>query len=98
MAYLHAACFSPVLPTLVKAINSGNFSSWTGLTDDLVTNNIPTYQATVKVHLQQQRKNLRSTKNQPPTLISPDPLPNNKPTPEQLNTPDREFHTNFVYE
>jgi hypothetical protein len=31
--YLHAACFSPVKSTWIKAIKNGNFSSWPGLNE-----------------------------------------------------------------
>jgi hypothetical protein len=34
--YLHAACFSPVKSTWIKAIKSGNFSSWPGLNEHSV--------------------------------------------------------------
>jgi hypothetical protein len=34
--YLHAACFSPVKSTWIKAIKSGFFSSWPGLNEQTV--------------------------------------------------------------
>ena len=34
--YLHAACFSPLVSTLVKASNAGKFAYWVGLTANLV--------------------------------------------------------------
>ena len=95
--YLHTVCFSPVVSTLVKAINTGKFKSWPGLTEYLVTKYLPKSQAEVKGHMQQQRKIIRSTKNQLPTLIAPDPVPKNKLTPEPLNTKYQEDRANFLY-
>jgi hypothetical protein len=34
--YLHAACFSPVKSTWITAIRNGNFTSWSGLTEQAV--------------------------------------------------------------
>ena len=31
-SFLYATCFSPVKSTLIKAVNNGNFVTWTGLT------------------------------------------------------------------
>ena len=54
--YLHGACFRPVVFTLVKAINAGNFAYWLGLTDDLVN------QASTKVSGNIQRPSTTTTK------------------------------------
>ena len=56
-------------------------SSWPELTVDLVTKHLLKSQATAKGYLQQQRKQLWSTKKQLPKLITPDSLLNNKLTP-----------------
>jgi hypothetical protein len=34
--YLHAACFSPVKSTWIKAIKNGHFTSWPGLMEQSV--------------------------------------------------------------
>ena len=60
--YLHAACFSPVQLTWVKAIKNNNFLAWPGLTETLVTKYLPLSTATVQCHVHQQRHNLQSTK------------------------------------
>jgi hypothetical protein len=36
IAYLYAACFSPVKDTWIKVIDAGNFAGWTGLAQDRV--------------------------------------------------------------
>ena len=61
--YLHAASFSPSISTLQKAINNGNFTSWPGIHQLNFSKLIKTTIATEKGHLDQERKNLRSTKN-----------------------------------
>ena len=91
------ACFSPVASILVKAVNSGKFAYWPGLSSNLVTKHLSKSQDTAKGHLQQQQKNLWSTKKQMPTIIAQYPVPKNKLTPEPPNTPDRKARTNFVY-
>jgi hypothetical protein len=56
--FLHAAAFSPVQDTLLKAIPAGHFSTWPGLIEDLVRKHLLKEIATVKGHLSQRRKNL----------------------------------------
>jgi hypothetical protein len=60
--YLHAAAGSPVSSTLVKAIKAGNFTTWPTLTPEHVNKYLEKSEATVKGHLNQTRKNVRSTK------------------------------------
>jgi hypothetical protein len=59
--FLHAAAFSWVQDTWLKAIRAGHFATWPGLTEDLVHKHLPKEIATVKGHLSQRRKKLRST-------------------------------------
>jgi hypothetical protein len=59
--FLHAAAFSPVQDTWLKAIRAGHFATWPGLTEDLARKHLPKEIATVKGHLSQRRKKLRST-------------------------------------
>jgi hypothetical protein len=60
--YLHATCFSPVKSTWITAIKNGNFLSWPGLIEQAVEKHLSKYVATTKGHLNQQRKNARTTK------------------------------------
>ena len=73
VTYLHRACFSPVTRTWTKAIDAGFFSTWPGLTSDLVRKHLPKSLATAKGHLKQDRKNVRSTKS---TTMDPSPTLN----------------------
>jgi hypothetical protein len=50
--YLHAACFSPVKSTWIKAITNGNFSSWPGLNEHSVKY-LSKSTSTAKGHLNQ---------------------------------------------
>jgi hypothetical protein len=60
--YLHAACFSLVKSTWIATIKNGKFTSQPGLTERAVEKYLSKSTATVKVHLNQQRMNARSTK------------------------------------
>jgi hypothetical protein len=66
--FLHAACGSPVPSTWIRAIKQGHFVTWPGPTTSLVHKHLPKSLATVKGHLNQQRKSLQSTK---PNSIQP---------------------------
>jgi hypothetical protein len=59
--YLHAAAFSPVPSTWIAAIQRRFYQSWPGLTAAAVRKHLPKSEATTKGHLDQTRKNLRST-------------------------------------
>ena len=59
MEYLHAAVFSPVPATCIKAIQKKIFTSWPGLTAKAVTKHLPKSIATSKGNLDQKRKNIR---------------------------------------
>jgi hypothetical protein len=60
--YLHGEAFSPVTSTLLKAINAGNFATWPTLTAQHVKKYLEKSDASIKGHMNQQRKNMRSTK------------------------------------
>ena len=70
--FMHAACGHPVPSTWIQAIQSGNFATWPGLTADAVRKHLPKSTATVKGHLNQQRKNVRSTQR---PVSEPNPKP-----------------------
>ena len=60
--YLHAACFSPVKSTFAVGIKNQNFTSWPGLTPNLISKYLPKSVATVQGHIHQGRQNLQITK------------------------------------
>ena len=61
--FLHAAAFSPAKSTWIKAVEKGFFSSWPGLTTAAINKYLPQSIHTAMGHLDQERKNLRSTKS-----------------------------------
>ncbi|EJK62273.1 hypothetical protein THAOC_17120, partial [Thalassiosira oceanica] len=60
--WMHAACGYPVKSTWLKAIKAGNFHGWPLLSVRTVKKYYPETTATDKGHLNQTRKNVRSTR------------------------------------
>ena len=60
--YFHAACLSPVSKTLINSIKINHFVSRTGLSSDLIGNHLTLSIPTEKVHLNQEKQVLLSTK------------------------------------
>jgi hypothetical protein len=65
VAFHHAALFSPALTTLERALQKGFLPPFPGLTLQALCRDPPHSVATIKGHLDQIRKNLRSTKKAP---------------------------------
>jgi hypothetical protein len=62
IAFLHASCNYPVISTWLKEIESGFFTTFPGLTADLVRKYPPHSETTFRGHMDQERSNQRSTK------------------------------------
>merc|ERR1712194_376892 len=60
--WMHAVCGYPVKSTWIKAIKAGNFMRWPMLTETNIKKYYPETSKTSKGHLNQTRKNVRSTK------------------------------------
>ena len=60
--YLIGACLNPVSCTFLRAIKRNYFTSCPGLTCNLISKHLPKVEATFKSRLDQEQKNLRSTK------------------------------------
>ena len=60
--YYHAAAGFPTKPTWINAIENGHYSSWKGLTVDLVRRHYPEADETWKGHGRKIKMNIRSTK------------------------------------
>jgi hypothetical protein len=60
--WMHAVCGYPVKSTWLKAIKAGNFVGWPLLTEKNVSKYYPETTETPKGHMNQTRKNVRSTK------------------------------------
>jgi hypothetical protein len=59
--YLHAAWFSPVKSTWKKSTQNNHFTTWPGLTTQLILNHVPLSQETVQGHIKQEQHGLQST-------------------------------------
>ena len=59
---MHAVCGYPVKSTWCKAAKAGNFVGWPLLTEKNINKYYPETDETPKGHMNQQRKNVRSTK------------------------------------
>ena len=60
--WMHAVCGYPVKYTWIKAIKAGNFTGWPILNEHNVAKYYPETTETPKGHLNQTRKNVRTTK------------------------------------
>jgi hypothetical protein len=63
--WMHAACGYPVKSTWLAAVQVGNYTDWPLLTVRNVKKYYPETTATAKGHMNQTRKNVRSTKHKP---------------------------------
>jgi hypothetical protein len=66
--WMHAVCGYPVKSTWLKAIKAGNYVGWPMITERNVQRYYPKATETAKGHLNQTRKNVRSTKAKPAPL------------------------------
>jgi hypothetical protein len=83
--FLHATAFSPTKAAWLDAIQQGCFQSWPGLTYAAANKHFPTSMDMHKGHMDQTRKNVRSTKQ---SVEDSEPTP----TQESDNHP-----TNFTF-
>ena len=65
---MHAVCGFPVKSTWLAAVKAGNYTGWPMLTELNVWKYYPETTATAKGHMNQTRKNVRSTKPTPAPL------------------------------
>ena len=62
ITFLHGTMCSIVPITWIKEIKNNQFTTWTGLTTDLVTKHLPASIFTAEGHQHQERQKLQSTK------------------------------------
>jgi hypothetical protein len=72
--YMHAALGSPSITTMLQAFQKGYLVNFPGLTVEAIRKYPPYSVATDKGHLDQTRKNLRSTKDNDNTVPTPDEI------------------------
>jgi hypothetical protein len=88
--FLHAMCGNPVPSTWNQAIDNGNFTTWPGLSSNLVRQHLPKSTATILGHMHQQRQNIRSTK----TPIATTPIDTDYHPPSDV--PNERSHLVFA--
>jgi hypothetical protein len=62
MKWMHAVCEYPVKSTWMRTIRAGSYVGWPMLTEQNVSKYYPVLDETLKGHMNQARKNVRSTK------------------------------------
>jgi hypothetical protein len=63
--YLHKSLFSPTKSALLQAVKNGRLITWPGLTEDAIHKHLKLTPATVMGHMNQRRRNIRSTSKAP---------------------------------
>ena len=96
LAFLHWCAGSPQLSTWCKAIDAGYYRSWPGLTSKLVRKHMPQSIPMIKGHLDQQRKNIKSTKPKR-SKATPKLLPGDDETEQDFHPVPAQHRTNLVY-
>ena len=85
--YLHQCAFSPTIRTWIQAVKKGHFKTWPGITVETIKHYLLKLEATTLGHLDQQCKNIQSTKTNDDdqhTMHTPSPL-------------DQGMHTHALY-
>ena len=89
--YFHACAFSPSPSTFLTAIKKGHFISWPGLTTSLIKKHLPPSIFTAKGHLNQEMKNLQSTKKSYKDIL----LSSSEPLSSSLSTSIDPIYADF---
>jgi hypothetical protein len=63
--YLQKALFSPTKSAMLQAVKDGHLITWPGLTDDDINKHLKLTPATAMGHMNQRRRNIRSTSKAP---------------------------------
>ena len=87
-AFLRGTVFSPTLSTFLRAIKQGHFTTWPGLTHNLISKFLPKSMATSKGHLRRQQLHIQSTSIPLTTSldVAPTPEPGNPTTHAAFTT------------
>ena len=85
VAFAHASLFSPALSTLHTALQRGYLPHFLGLTPKTLSKYPPQSVAMIKGHLDQSRKNQRSTKPKPATSTTDELSPFDFPASDATN-------------
>jgi hypothetical protein len=91
VTFLHAACFNPTKSTFLQAIKQGYLSSWPGLTEELVAKHLIVPPQTIKGHMDQEFKGIRSTKQISNILDFPNEPRTNNVMVDTLHLQDKSY-------
>ena len=94
VAFAHATLFSPAISTLQLALDKGYLINFPGLTSSMLRCCPPTSAPMIKGHLDQSRKNQRSTA---PTHIPPEAPPEVPPVDYDLCPPSSDTRTHMCF-
>ena len=86
--YLYACCGSPPLTTFLRAIKNGNLITWPGIREIDFRKHLTKSIGSTKGHLNQERKNLQTTKPMP---TKESPVMEEDSFPEPSNPPVKTF-------
>lgn len=64
VAFLHKVTFSPVPSTWINAVDAGYFTTWAGLSCDIICKHFPKSMATTKGHLKSTSQHIRYIRKQ----------------------------------
>jgi hypothetical protein len=85
ISFLHKAMFSPTTATFLQAVKNGHLATWPGMSPENITNHLPKSIATALGPLDQQHKNVCSTKPKTTPTATPTPESDSQPTSENPN-------------
>ena len=92
--YHRTSCWIPTQSGWVKAISKHFFTSWPGLSPELVQKHLTKKKSTILGHLQKTRKCLRSTQKKE---LQPEPEPDPEPELDQFPPYAQTEGTNIVF-
>jgi hypothetical protein len=85
ISFLHKAMFSPTTTTFLQAVKNGHLATWPGMAPENITKHLRKSIATALSHLDQEHKNISSTKPKTPSTTTPTPQSDVQPTSENPN-------------
>ena len=98
LAFLHSCAGSPKLSTFNNALRNGNYTTWPELSASRVKKFLIEPASTIKGHLDQQRKNIRSTKPKAkPKATNPHQFPGTPESPDDIQPSTPDARCNHVY-
>ena len=84
--FLHASYSGPITQTWTKAVDNNHFTTWPGLSTELIKKHLSPTMSTAKFHLCQEYQRTRSTKSSTKNPTNDDAFPSSHvPNIKQMN-------------